>query len=306
MDKFRRMEIFVAMVEAGQLTRAAQNLRLSKSAVSHALSDLETYLDLQLLNRDNRSWRLTDAGSTYFKLCKKILNDVEAMEDTARGEGGNLSGLIRISATSVFGSYTLVPVLAKFMDKYPDIVISLNITERYVDLIEERVDLMFFTGQLKDNNLVTQQIGEVKAVVFASPDYIEKYGAPQSHIDLKYHKCIQYTRNPKWRLSKDGRTYEFIPKNHIFVDHGEPMRELCIRGQGLAMMPGSLADFAVKKGRLVEVLSDYKCDPIPITTIRMGGSRVPNRVLRLLDFVTDEIQSRKNDASEFVMYGTKR
>ena len=113
-----------------QLTRAAKDLRISKSAVSHALSDLEQYLNLQLLNRDSRSWKLTDAGEVYYKQCIKILTDIEHMEDTVRGDTHNLSGLIRLSAPNTFGCYTMVPILSKFMDIYPDIVIDFKLTER--------------------------------------------------------------------------------------------------------------------------------------------------------------------------------
>lgn len=302
MDKFRRMEIFVAVVEAGQLTRAAQNMGLSKSAISHALSDLESYLDLRLLNRDVRSWQLTDAGSLYYKQCKKIIADVEEMEDIARGDMHNLSGLIRISAPDTFASYTLTPVLSKFMAIHPDIIIEINLTERHVDLIEERVDLAFRTGHSKDSTLIAQKIGEAHVSLFASPDYIKKHGEPKSHLDLRHHKCIQYTRSPQWRLKKDGKDYNFVPNSHVLTDSGETMREFCIRGQGIAAMPTMLAEFAVKKGRLVPVLKDYKSDPMPITAFRAKGNRATNRVLRLSDFVISELTSRKKDMAELIDY----
>ena len=296
------MGIFVAVVEAGQLTRAAEDLGLSKSAVSHALKDLETYLDLQLLNRNARSWRLTDAGSIYYKKCKNILADVELMEDMTRGDRHNLSGLIRISAPDTFGSYTLTPVLSKFMDLHPNIVIELNLTERRVDLIEERVDLAFRTGHLEDSALIVQKIGEAHVSIFASPDYLKKRGEPKTHLDLKNHKCIQYTRSPTWRLKKEGKEYNFIPKSHVLTDSGETMREFCIRGQGLAAMPTMLAEFSVKKGRLVPVLKDYKNDPMPINAFRVKGNRASNRVLQLSDFVISELNSRKKDMAELVEY----
>lgn len=196
MDRFRRMQIFVAVVEAGQLTRAAEVLHLSKSAVSHALTDLEKYLGLQLLARTNRSWQLTDAGVSYYTQSKKILADVEMMEDKARHESQTLSGLIRLSAPDTFGSYTLSPVISKFMDMHPDIVIELNLTERFVDLIEERVDLAFRTGRTKYSGMEVHKIGEAKAMIVSSPVYLEKYGVPTSHLQLKSHKCIRYTRSP--------------------------------------------------------------------------------------------------------------
>jgi len=248
MDRFRRMEIFVAVVEARQLTRAAKVLHLSKSAVSHALTDLEEYLDLQLLNRNNRSWQLTDAGSTYYTQCKKILSDVQMMEDKARGDNHSLSGHIRLSAPDTFGSYTLAPVIAKFMDMNPNIIIELNLTERFVDLVEERVDIAFRTGQMKDSN----------------------------------------------------RWFEFMPKSHLLSDSGESLREFAIRGQGIAFMPSMLAEFAVRKGRLVKILKSYETANMPVSVLRLGDNRAPTRVIKLLDFIVEELRSRPRDIAEFI------
>lgn len=300
MDRFRRMEIFIAVVEAGQLTRAAQILHVSKSAVSHALADLEKYLELQLFKRSNRSWQLTDAGSIYYKQCKKILSDVQSMEDAARGDRHNLSGKIRLSAPDTFASYTLVPVIAKFMEMHPDIIIEISLTERFVDLHEERMDIAFRTGQINDSSLFTETIGEAATMVCVSPAYLEKYGAPETHLDIKNHRSIEYTRSPKWRLKKENRWYEFTPKSHFLTDSGETMREACIRGQGLAIMPSMLAEFAIKKGRLVQVLKSYECGTMPVSALRLGNNRAPARVKKLLDFIVAELRSRPRDISEFV------
>jgi len=300
MDRFRRMEIFVAVVEARQLTRAAKVLHLSKSAVSHALTDLEEYLDLQLLNRNNRSWQLTDAGSTYYTECKKILSDVQMMEDKARGDNHSLSGHIRLSAPDTFGSYTLAPVIAKFMDINPNIIIELNLTERFVDLVEERVDIAFRTGHMKDSSLVAQKIGEAVMMFCASPAYLAKYGEPKTHHDLKNHRCLQYTRSPKWRLKKDNRWFEFMPKSHLLSDSGESLREFAIRGQGIAFMPSMLAEFAVRKGRLVKILKSYETANMPVSVLRLGDNRAPTRVIKLLDFIVEELRSRPRDIAEFI------
>lgn len=297
MDRFRRMEIFVAVIETGQITRAAKRLHLSKSAVSHALTNLEQYLELQLLTRNNRTWQLTDAGTIYYEQCKKILADVETIEEQLRGDSQSLSGLIRISASETFGSYTLVPVIAKFMALHPGIVIDLSITERFVDLVEERTDLCFRTGHLKHSGLVGKTIGEAKMMVCASPDYFEKYGEPQSHQDLKTHKCLRFARSPLWRLYKNDQSYEFTPRDHIMTDSGESLREFAIRGQGLAYMPNTLGGIALKKGRLVKTLKDYACGTFPINALRVGNNRAPVRVVKLFDFIVDELNSRQNDAN---------
>ena len=300
MNKFRSMQIFVAVADARQLTRAAKTLHLSKSAVSHALTNLEEFLDLQLIKRDNRSWQLTDAGSIYYRQCKKILADVETMEDQTRQNRQTLSGLIRIATPDTFGSYTLTPVIAKFMELHPDISVDMKLTERNIDIIEERVDLAFKTGEVNESRLSVQIIGEAAVSIHASPDYIEKYGTPTSHTDLKNHKCIRYTRSPTWTLKKEGRTYEFVPPPYIMTDSGENMREFCIRGQGLAIMPTSLAEFAVKRGRLTRVLTDYEFKPMSVKAIMVRDNRAPTRVSKLLEFIVSELQTRDKDIAQFI------
>jgi len=187
------------------------------------------------------------------------------------------------------------------MDLHPNISIDLTLTERVVDLIEDRVDLAFRTGAFKPSSrLVASKIGEAQTMLCASPDYLEKYGTPSSHLDFKNHKCLCYARNPKWRLQKDGRWYEYMPNGHIVTNSGETIREFCIRGQGIAFMSSMLAEFAVKKGRLVQIMPDYTCEKMPVNAIRVGDHRSTTRVIKLLEFVVAELQSRHRDIAEFI------
>jgi DNA-binding transcriptional LysR family regulator len=294
------MEIFVRVVEAGQLTRAAQALSLSKSSVSHALNDLETYLGLQLIRRNNRSWQITDAGQSYYEKCKSILADVAEMEDRARQASQVLSGHIRLSAPDTFGSYTLTPIIAKFMELHPNVVIEMNLTERMVDLIEERVDIAFRAGVLKDSSLVARLLGEAEMVVCASPSYLQKYGAPETHLDLKNHKCLRYSRSPNWTLFKGQKRFNFMPKDHVVTNSGEVLREFAIRGQGICYIPTMLVSHALKKGRLIQTLKAYKGAALPVYAVRTGDDRVPTRVLALLEFVAEELKGRQRDIAELV------
>ena len=289
MDRFRRMKIFVAVVEAGQLTRAADKLLLSKSAVSHALTDLEKHLDLQLFLRNNRKWQLTDAGSNYYAQCKKIITDVEAMEDEVRKESQTLSGLIRLSSPITYCAYTLAPLIAKFMDMHPQISIELNLTDRTMDMLENRVDISFRGGNIKSRFLEAHKIGESPIMVCASPAYLEKFGTPKTHLDLKNHKCIRYSRVAHWRFMKDGRKFEVMPKDHILTDTGQKIREFCLQGQGLCYLPAMQTDYLIKQGRLVQVFTDYDFGTMPIHAVRIANIRVSNRVLQFLHFIISEL-----------------
>ena len=147
MDRLRRMEIFVSVVEAGQFTRAANRLSLSKSTVSQAVSDLETYLGLQLFHRDSRSLQLTESGETYFSECQRVLSEISALEDHIRGENLGMTGLIRITAPMLYGVMILEPLIVKFMNLYPDISFDLMWIEAPIDLVAEGVDVAFRLGK---------------------------------------------------------------------------------------------------------------------------------------------------------------
>ena len=305
MDKFRRMEILVAVVEAGQLTRAAKELHLSKAAVSHSLNSLEEYLDIQLLTRNNRIWQLTEAGSTYYHKSKKILADIETIEDNAQKGSQNLSGLIRISSPGTFGSYVLPPIISKFMEIHPNILIELNLMDVLGDLLEQRVDIAFRAPSLKENNTNNNKleryiIGDTEMVICASPEYLRIHGTPKSHLDIKKHKCIMYPRTPVWRLSKNGRRFEYTPTGCLTTDNAETMREFCIHGQGVAFMSSTLAEAAIKKRKLVPILQDYETGTVHIEAIRIKDKYAPARVVQLLHFILNELRVESNELIKMV------
>ena len=305
MDKFRSMEIFVTLVEAGQLTRAANELHLSKSAVSSSLTSLEEYLDTRLLTRNNRAWQLTEAGITYYNNSKKILADIETIEDNAQQGCRNLSGLIRVSSAGTFGSFILTPIISKFMKMHPNIVIELNLMGTLEDLIEERVDIAFRAPPLQEDILNNKKIeryiiGNTEMVLCSSPAYLESCGTPKTHLDLNNHKCIMYTRIPTWSLSKNGRRFEHTPKGCLVTDNAVTMRQFCIQGQGLIFISSSLALSALAKGKLVPILENYECGSVHIEAIRIKGKHAPPRVVQLLQFILDELRGHTNDMLKFV------
>lgn len=292
MDRFRRMEIFVAVVEAGQFTRAAEALHLSKSAVSHGLADLEKYLGLQLLSRNNRSLQLTESGQSYYEHCKRILTDVEEVEDQVRSEDKGVSGNIRITAPDTFGSYLLTPIFAQFMEENPGITLDLNLTERHVDLVEDGFDLAFRIMPTEDNQHISRKLSSVRMVTCASPGYLKKTSKPlENHKDLKHHNCLKYTRSPIWHFSKNGRHFEFTPEGTIATNSGENLRQFAIADQGIIHLPFFLAYHALKKGRLVTVLTDYQGRKLDGYIVRPAHRHCPARVQTLIEFSVERVKA---------------
>jgi len=260
MDRFRRMEIFVAVVEAGQLTRAADTLHLSKSAVSHGLTDLEKYLGMQLLSCNNRSLQLTEA--------------------------------IRITAPDTFGSYLLTPIFSQFMQENPGITLDLNLTERHVDLIEEGFDLAFRIMEEADGQHIARKLSSVRMVTCASPAYLKAANMPlKTHKDLKHHNCLRYTRSPTWRLVKDGKNIDFAPEGTITTNSGENLRQFAVAGQGVIHLPFFLVYHALQKGRLVRVLKNYDGRKMDGYIVRPAHRHCPARVHRLIEFTVERVHS---------------
>jgi len=294
MDRFRRMEIFVAIVEAGQLTRAAETLHLSKSAVSHGLADLEKYLGLQLLARSPRSLQLTEAGQSYYDQCKRILVDIENLEDQVRGEERRVSGHIRITTPDTFGSYLLTPIFAQFMEENPGITLDLNLTERQVDLIEEGFDLAFRIMPIEDSQYISQKLSTVRMVTCASPGYLKAGNPLTDHKDLKHHNCLRYARSPTWYLIKNGRSFEFTPEGTLTTNSGENLRQFAIAGQGIVHLPYFLVHHSLSKGRLVQVLSDYEGRKMDGYIVRPANRHCPARVHSLIDYTFERVQGMQS------------
>lgn len=289
MDRLRRMEIFNAVVEAGQFSRAATTLNLSKSAVSHAINDLEKFLGLQLLIRSNRSLQLTDEGKTYYEQSVRILSDITELENKTRDSDRAVSGRIRISAPLTFTSNNLSPIISTFMDANPAVTVELVLTERYIDLIEEGIDFAVRIGNLVDSRFVAHKISDLSHKICASPAFCDRH-PNLSHLNaLKSVNCLRFTGTPIWRLTKNGRRYNFTPKGTLISNNGEALRAFAIAGQGVAFLPTFLADPAIRDGHLKHILTDYKSKSLPMSIIRPPGRHFPLRVRRLIDIITKEI-----------------
>lgn len=290
MPHLRKMQIFVKLVEAGQITLAAQQLSLSKSTVSQSLSDLEKYLGLQLVKRNSRTLKLTESGQTYYKDCLRILADISASEDRVRDEAMGVAGSIRITASISFGSYILAPILVRFMAANPDITVQLLMSDQQADLITEGIDMALRVGELKDSGLLARKVGRGRMMMCAAPSFLERHGTPVSLGDLTEFECLRYTPQLHWILTERGVAHRFEPKGRMSMDSGETLRELAIAGQGLAYMPYIIAARAIREGKLVEIMRNHTQESLDIHLVRAAERHCPLRVMKLMHFITDDLK----------------
>jgi len=278
------MQIFAAVADTGQFSRAADNLSLSKSAVSHAVKDLEDYLGVQLLVRDNRNLQLTDAGHDYVEQCNRILGDIDELEDVTRHADHAIEGRIRISAPITWGTHNLSPMLGQFMKDNPNVDIVLDLTDRFVDLIQEGGDIAIRIAELADSTMIAKQLTTITMCLCASPAYLKTHPI-KTLGDLRSLNCLQYSYAPTWRIADKDKEIKFTPKGRFESNSGEAIRELAIEGTGVAYLPDFMVEDALIRKSLHEVLPSYNSKSYGIYALFPKNRHRPVRVRRLIDYL---------------------
>ncbi|MFW0765593.1 LysR family transcriptional regulator [Trabulsiella odontotermitis] len=277
---------FVAVVETGSFYNASVQMETSSASISRRVSSLENALGVHLLNRTTRQLELTTAGQQFFQDIKEILESFEQAEERLSSIQETLSGVIRIAAPMTFGIRKLSPLLPAFMNKYPQIMIQLQLEDRISDLVGEGLDLSLRIGELQDSTLVSMRITELPRLYCASPEYLKKYGTPQAPSDLKGHRCLRYsylTARSEWGITEGGE----LPDMHfpLFAGNGEVLREAAIQGIGITMLPWFIVENAIHAGILVPVLQPYAPPPLPLSIVRPTRRYTPLRVTTLMEWL---------------------
>ncbi|MFT4184950.1 MAG: LysR family transcriptional regulator [Rhizobium sp.] len=288
------MEVFVRAVELGGFTAAATACRMTPSAVSKLVARLEARLGARLINRSTRRLQLTPEGCAFYERSIAILADIAEAERYASA-GEQATGRIRINTSGSFGNHVLAPLVPAFMALHPAVSLDIVHTDRIVDLMEERADVAIRTGPLKSSSLTARKLGAARKVIVASPDYLQRHGAPTS-IDALARHCrigFAYARAVEdWPMLGDGQTIALPVTPGLQVGDGEAMRHLAISGAGLARLPTFTVKADIAAGRLVTVLEEFNPGDIEeFYAVHIGqGGPLPARVRALLDFLRDNVR----------------
>ncbi|MGE5385463.1 MAG: LysR family transcriptional regulator, partial [Betaproteobacteria bacterium] len=212
MDKYREMQSFAAVVDAGSFVRAADALETSKAAVSRHVADLEARLGVRLLQRTTRRLSLTDEGQAFYQQCKDILGAIDVAEAAASSRAGEASGLLRVNAPVSFGILHLAPLWGAFASAHPKVSLEVSLADRLVDLVEEGYDLAIRISRLPNSSLVSRRLAVTRLVLCASPEYLREHGRPETPDDLTRHQVISYS------YFSGGDEWEFAgPKGSVKV-----------------------------------------------------------------------------------------
>lgn len=272
MDRIDLFKIFVRVVECSSFTRAASTLDLPRSSVSTAVKDLEDHVGARLLHRTTRQVSPTQDGIAFYERCVQLIADTEEVECLFRQADAKLSGKLRIDVPSRIGRLVLAPALPDFLLAHPGVEIELGVTDRAVNLIEDRLDCVLRVGPLADSSLVARSIGELPLVNVASPAYLEQYGVPQTPDNLDAHWAVNYAspsndRVEAWEWREHGALRTTHVRAHVTVNNAEASLACCLAGLGLIQIPAYDARHHLDSGELVEVMPGFRADPLPMTLL---------------------------------------
>jgi DNA-binding transcriptional LysR family regulator len=294
-DRLEAMTILLAAVDTGSLSGASRHLRVPLATVSRRVAELEEHLNVRLLHRGNRKVVLTDAGRSYVASCRRIIEEIAEVERTASGEYRAPQGELTISLPAVLGRTHVLPIVVEFQRTFPDIRVRMQLTDRFVSLPEEHVDVAVRVGELPDSNLMATRIGLIRQVLCASPAYLKHRGMPQTPNDLAKHDCVmlgRYQTSFGWELVVKKSTQTIRVPSRLSVNLGEAAVDAAIAGAGIARVLSYLIGDLLKSRSLVTVLDAYEPSPIPVSVIYPGQGQVPLKLRAFLDFAVPRLRKR--------------
>lgn len=285
------MRCLVEVIDTGGLNRAAARLGLSKSIVSRRIAAIEEDLGVQLLTRTTRGIVPTEAGLEFRRRCDRILAEVAEAREVVSGKGGDFSGRLRVAAPQALGERYVVPLLARLARDYPNLKIDVAFSDRVVDMVGEGFDLAVRIGEPREASLVARKIAPIRAVLVASPAYLDSIGRPITLADLERHECLVYAGGGDWRFRQGRRWVAVRPSGRLRTDSGKAIVHWAVTGLGIGNVPSFLAEEALAAGQLEEVLPDFEQPEYGIYALRPPSAYVPAKVRMLIDALVVEIGS---------------
>ena len=288
MDKLDSLRAFVKVVELGSFSEAGRQLRLSRSAISKYVGDLEESLGVQLLNRTTRHASPTESGQTYFERALSILGDLDAADQAVAQAQSSPRGLLRVNAPMSFGTLQLGPAVADFMVDYPELQIQLVLSDDQVDPMQGGFDVTLRIADLESSSLIARKIVAIDRAVCASPDYLAQHGAPSVPEDLRRHALLTYgfllTGN-QWKLTGTDGDHWVQPNWTLCVNNAEVLRDAAVAGRGVALLPTFIAGDALRAGTLQRLLKTYKAPPLTLYALYPPTRHLAVKVRLLIDFL---------------------
>jgi len=291
MDKFEDIQAFITVVDAGSFTAAAERLGSAKSAISRRVSALEERLGVQLLHRTTRAMNLTETGRSFYDHGVRILADLDEAEAAVQQQHGELRGTLRFALPLSFGVRHMCTPIAAFNKLHPNVRFDLDLNDRRVDLIEDNFDVALRIGHLSDSSLIARRLFDVRAVVCASPHYLNTHGTPETPGELEDHQCLVYSNliDPNtWKFVDSGGTRRSVKvKSALSASSGDFLANAAAHGMGVVVQPTFIASAAIRSGKLIPILTDYSWPISPAYAVYPPTRHLTYRVRAFIDFLVE-------------------
>lgn len=293
-DSIQGISVFVRVAEARSFSGAARKLGITPSGASKAITRLEDRLGVRLVHRTTRSVSLTDDGAAFYDRCRQILVELEDAETALTRRRANPRGRLRVQMPVGFGHRILVPLLAQFIDLYPELVVDAELTDRDPDLADEGLDAAVRIGELGDARLIAKRLCDLRFVTVASPQYLERHGEPRTPDELERHRCLVYYfphthRYRDWNFSANGVPYSRSFSGSLNLNNSQALLDAAIAGAGVANVATFIAFDALRAGALKAILRDYVCVGPAVWVVYLQRRHLSPRVQTFVDFLTSRI-----------------
>ena len=289
----QELVVFHSVVKHESFVKAAEELGLSASGVSRIVTRMEERLGVRLVQRTTRKLSLTEAGAAFHARTADVLSNLADAEAEAREAQVHPRGTLKISASIGFGQLHVAPLLGALLARFPELSFELNLTNRFVDLIEEGIDLAIRIGALSDSRLVARRLCTNKRILVASPAYLERRGTPKTVEALGEHDCVVFTgfSKPKeWKLIGPEGASTVAISGRVATNNVEVLTAAAKQGHGITVGATLSVGPALLSGELVRVLSDYEFEPTAVFAVYPSGRQLPSKVRATVDFLVENLK----------------
>ncbi len=287
MDKFKQIESFVAVATRGSLAAAARAEGVAPAIVGRRLDALEERLGVKLMVRTTRRLTLTHEGSAFLEDCQRMLSELAQAEASVSAGGLKASGHLRITAPAGFGRRHVAPLVPGFREQHPEVTLSLNLSDRVIDLAAEGYDCAVRVGDFPDSSLVSQRLADNRRLCVATPDFLRRHGTPRHPSDLARFDCLtlssEASQTRGWAFRANGELTYLRPAGPLDCSDGQVLHDWCLQGRGIAWRSTWEVQADIAQGRLVEVLADYAAPPNGIYAVLPQRKHLPLRVRLWVD-----------------------
>jgi DNA-binding transcriptional LysR family regulator len=289
MDRLKQIETLVSVASKGSLTAAARAEGVAPAVIGRRIDGLEERLGVKLLLRTTRRITLTHEGSAFLEDCQRLLADLANAEASVSAGGVKASGHLRITAPAGFGRRHVAPLVPEFIAQHPEVSVSLNLSDRVVDIVNEGFDCAVRVGDLSDSSLVSVRLADNRRLCVAAPAYLQRAGTPQAPADLSRHECLTLSSDASqtrgWAFVVDGTLTHLRPSGRLDCSDGQVLHDWCLAGMGIAWRSTWEVEREVGAGRLVAVLDAFAAPPNGIFAVFPQRKHLPLRVRLWIDFI---------------------